>query len=92
MMSMNTRMLIWNVSKTFSEQTFTKHCHQMLFKYFMYAFYHTFNDECLENVSSITLTILQMLKNICNQTPVSLFMLQIFHKCYQQKHLHRGYL
>ena len=47
--------LLWNISKMFSKQTFTKHRQQMLFKHFMYTVYHTFSDECLKNISSITL-------------------------------------
>ena len=35
-------------------QTFTKHCQKTLFKRFMCNVYHTSNDECLENISSIT--------------------------------------
>ena len=46
--------LLWNVIKMFSKQTFTKHCHQMLFKCFIYTVYHTFNDEYLKNISCIT--------------------------------------
>ena len=46
--------LLINVSKTFSEQTFIKHCQQMLFKHFVYTVYQTFHDECLKNISSKT--------------------------------------
>ena len=46
--------LLWNVSKMFSEQTFTKHCQQMLFKCFMFCVYHTFKYECLKRHFSMT--------------------------------------
>ena len=53
--------LLLNISKTFSEQTFTKHCHQMLFKHFICTVYQTFHDECLKNISSITFISLAIL-------------------------------
>ena len=46
--------LLLNVCKTFSEQTFTKHCQKMLFKRFMCFVYQLFHDECLKNIASIT--------------------------------------
>ena len=43
-----------NYTKTVSEQTFTKHCPQLLFKHIMYTVYETFHDECSKNISSTT--------------------------------------
>ena len=34
--------LLLSICKTFSEQTFTKHCQQMLFNCFVYTAYQTF--------------------------------------------------
>ena len=42
------------LSIAFSEQALTIRCQHILFKCLMYAVYHTFNDECLKNISNIT--------------------------------------
>ena len=47
MMDMKSQFL-WNVGEPFSVKLFTKHCQQMMFKYFTYGIYHIFNYECLK--------------------------------------------
>ena len=47
-------MIMLSICKTFSEQTFTKYCQQMLLKCFVCPVYQTFYGKCLENISSIT--------------------------------------
>ena len=43
----------------------------IVFKHFMYTVYQTFQDECFENISSITI--------------ISLVILYMFKKCFQVK-------
>ena len=52
MMGVENQLLL-NVCKTFLEQTFTKHCHLILFKYFMLTVNQKLDYECLKNVSSL---------------------------------------